>query len=509
MKKKDALSIRLNTEDNVVVALSDLKAGTAIENNDTVTRDAVPAGHKVATCSILRGEYIYKYGQIIGVATIDIQPGEHVHTHNVDISEFRRDYAIDADAKSTEYIPKPEQATFNGIVRDDGRVATRNYIGVLPSVACSASVCRYIADFFTDEILAAYPNVDGVVGITQTSGCGGPAYGEGFEILQRSLAGYARHPNFWGVLFVGLGCEVNQLELMFANMGLETGSKLHAFTIQENGGTEETINRGVGFIKAMLPEANRVKRQSVSAANLVLGMECGGSDAYSGITANPALGVAADLVVRNGGTVILSETTEIYGAEHLLTQRANGQEIANKLIDLIHWWEDYTKINGAMINNNPTPGNKAGGLTTILEKSLGAVAKAGSTRLMEVYRYAETVREKGFVFMDTPGYDLASITGMVAGGANIICFTTGCGTVLGCKPSPIIKLASNTEMFQRLSGDMDINCGLIVQGKKTLEEMGAAIFKKILDITSGQKTKSEAFGFGDNEFVPWHIGAMV
>jgi len=509
MKKNDTLTIRLSTEDNVVVAISDLQAGTAIEDDDTVTRDDVPAGHKVATCLIEKGQQITKYGQIIGVATSNIKPGEHVHTHNVTMSEFNRDYDIGSDAKSTDYVPDSEKATFNGIVRDDGQVATRNYIGVLPSVACSASVCRYIADAFTDEILAAYPNVDGVVGLTQTSGCGGPAYGEGFEILQRSLAGYARHPNFWGVLFVGLGCEVNQLELMFANTGLETSAKLRAFTIQQKGGTQQTIKRGVAMIKEMLPQADAVKRQPVSAANLVLGLECGGSDAYSGITANPAMGVAADLVVRNGGTVILSETTEIYGAEHLLTQRANSQEVGHKLIDLIQWWEKYTARHGAVINNNPTPGNKAGGLTTILEKSLGAVAKAGSTRLMEVYRYAETVREKGLVFMDTPGYDLASITGMIAGGANIICFTTGCGTVLGCKPTPVIKLASNTEMFQNLAGDMDINCGLIVQGQKTQEEIGAAIFQSVLDTASGQKTKSEAFKFGDNEFVPWHIGAVV
>ena len=509
MKKNDVLTIRLHKEDNVVVTLSDLKTGTAIENGITTTRDTVPAGHKVATCPVRKGEYIYKYGQIIGAANMDIQPGEHVHTHNVDISGYNRDYTIDPDAKLTDYVPNHEQATFDGIVRDDEQVATRNYIGVLPSVACSASVCRYIADAFTDDILAAYPNVDGVVGITQTSGCGGPAYGEGFEILQRSLAGYARNPNFWGVLFVGLGCEVNQLELMLANTGLETSSKLHAFKIQENGGTEQTINRGIDIIKEMLPEANSAKRQPVSAANLVLGLECGGSDAYSGITANPALGVAADLVVRNGGTVILSETTEIYGAEHLLIQRANSKEVAKKLIDLIQWWEKYTEMHGAVINNNPTPGNKAGGLTTILEKSLGAVAKAGSTRLMEVYRYAETVWEKGLVFMDTPGYDLASITGMIAGGANIVCFTTGCGTVLGCKPTPVIKLASNTEMFSRLSGDMDINCGLIVQGKKTQEEMGAEIFQNILNTASGNKTKSEAFRFGDNEFVPWHVGAVL
>jgi altronate dehydratase len=333
--------------------------------------------------------------------------------------------------------------------------------------------------------------------------------GPGFENLQLSLAGYANHPNFWGVLFVGLGCEVNQLKLLFNNNHLTKNAKLRTLSIQESGGTEATINRGVEIIKEMLPQANQLKRQPVSASHLILGLECGGSDAYSGISANPVLGAAADLVVRNGGTVILSETTEVYGAEHLLIQRASSQEVANKLIDLIHWWEKYTEINGAMINNNPTPGNKAGGLTTILEKSLGAVAKSGSTILMEVYRYAETIQEKGFVFMDTPGYDLASITGMVVGGANIICFTTGCGTVLGSKPTPVIKLASNTEMFQRLSGDMDIDCGLVISGKKTIEEMGTTTFKKILDTASGSKTKSEAFGFGDNEFVPWQIGAIV
>jgi len=509
MKKEKSATIRLNPDDNVVVALGDLQPGTKIQSGKTITQNSIPAGHKLAFEAIPQGAIIRKYGQIIGVASRNIQPGDHVHTHNVDMSEFNRNYALDSQVKSTKYILGPEQATFDGIVRDDGQVATRNYIGVLPSVACSASVCRYIADAFTDKILAAYPNVNGVVGLTHTAGCGGPGYGEGFEILQRCLSGYARHANFWGVLFVGLGCEVNQLDSMLADTGLERNSRIHTFTIQESGGTEATIKRGIAIVKEMLPEANRVKRQPVSASNLVLGMECGGSDAYSGITANPALGVAADLVVRNGGTAILSETTEIYGAEHLLTSRANSPEIANKLIDLIHWWENYTKKNGAMINNNPTPGNKAGGLTTILEKSLGAVAKGGGTRLMAVYRYGEMVREKGLVFMDTPGYDLASITGMIAGGANVICFTTGCGTVLGCKPTPVVKLASNTKMFQRLSGDMDINCGVIADGKKSLEAVGQEIFQNILETASGHKTKSEAYGFGDNEFVPWHIGAVL
>ncbi|MBW2206498.1 MAG: altronate dehydratase [Deltaproteobacteria bacterium] len=509
MTKKDISTIRLSTEDNVIVALRDLEPGDQIEAEKISTRDKVPSGHKVATDGIKKGEYIYKYGQIIGIATMDIQPGEHVHTQNLDMSDFNRDYAAGLDAKPTDFVPEPEQARFDGILREDGRVATRNYIGILPSVSCSASLCRYIADAFTQEILADYPNVDGVVGLTQTSGCGCAGYGEGFEILQRSLAGYARHPNFWGIVFVGLGCEVNQLDLMFANTGLETHSRLHAFTIQETGGTQASIKKGVDRIKEMLPEANRVKRQPVSAANLVLGMECGGSDAYSGITANPAMGAAADLLVRNGGTAILSETTEIYGAEHLLTRRAKDTETANKLIDLIHWWEDYTKKHGAMINNNPTPGNKAGGLTTILEKSLGAVSKGGSNSLMEVCRYAETVQSKGLVFMDTPGYDLASITGMIAGGANIICFTTGCGTVLGFKPTPVIKLASNTAMYERLSGDMDINCGVIADGESSLEETGEMIFEKILETASGKPTKSEIVGYGDNEFIPWHIGAVV
>ena len=509
MKKTDVLTIRLNPEDNVVVAMRELESGSRLESEKLNTTASIPAGHKVASRAIRKGDQIRKYGQIIGVASEDIEAGDHVHTHNLDMSEFSRDYSAGSSARPTAFFPEKEQASFKGIVRDDGQVATRNYIGVLPSVACSASVCRYIADAFTDEILADYPNVDGVVGITQTAGCGSPPYGEGFDILQRSLSGYARHPNFWGVVMVGLGCEVNQIDSMISNTGIELGTRLHTFTIQDSGGTEQTIKRGVEIIKSMLPEANKVKRQTVPASHLVLGMECGGSDAYSGITANPALGAAADQLVRHGGTAVLSETTEIYGAEHLLTRRASSPEVATKLIDLIHWWEEYSEKHGAMINNNPSPGNKAGGLTTILEKSLGAVAKGGTTNLMEVYRYAEAVRQKGFVFMDTPGYDLASITGMIAGGANIVCFTTGCGTVLGCKPTPVLKLASNSAMYQKLSGDMDINCGLIADGEKSLDEMGEAVFQRILDTASGEKTKSETFGFGDNEFVPWHIGAVL
>jgi altronate hydrolase len=501
--------IRLSRDDNVGIALSELDPGAEIEEGKIIVKNSIPAGHKVAIEEIPSGKFIRKYGQIIGVASKDIKAGEHVHTHNLAMSDFNRDYEIGQGAVPTATLAESEQAKFDGIVRENAQVATRNFIGVLPTVACSASIGQYIAAAIVKEILDDYPNVDGIVGLNQTSGCGQAPHGEGFENLQRSLAGYANHPNFWGVLIVGLGCEVNQIDLLLKNMHLEPSVRLQTLDIQQSGGTQATVKRGFEIIKDMLPAANQVKRQTLPASHLVVGLECGGSDAYSGITANPALGFAADLVVRNGGTAILGETTEIYGAEHLLTRRAANGEVAQKLIDLIHWWEDYTRKNGATVNNNPSPGNKAGGLTTILEKSLGAVAKGGSTNLMEVYRYAAPVRQKGLVFMDTPGYDLPSITGMVAGGANLICFTTGCGTVVGCKPVPVIKLASNSPMFNRMAQDMDINCGEITDGKKTVEEMGEIIFQKILDTASGKITKSEALGFGSNEFVPWQIGAVL
>lgn len=509
MGKEESGIIRLHPNDNVVVALRGIEPNSTIEAGQIFIQQGIPAGHKISTEWIHKGAFIRKYGQFIGVASRDIRPGEHVHTNNVDMSEAVREDTSFSEPASANVIADSDQAFFQGIVRDDGRIATRNYIGVLPGVACSAGVCRCIAEAFTREMLLAYPNVDGVVGLTLTGGCGSPPNGEGFEILQRSLAGYANHPNFWGVLLVGLGCEVNQLDGLLANAGLDKGPRLHVMTIQETGGSKRTIQRAVDIIKAMLADADQSRRRPVPAAHLVLATECGGSDAYSGITANPALGFAADRLVRNGGTVILSETTEIYGAEHLLTRRAATPPVARKLMDLIRWWEDYTKKNGASINNNPTPGNKAGGLTTILEKSLGAVSKGGSTPLMEVYRYAEAVRKKGFVFMDTPGYDPVSLTGMIAGGANVICFTTGCGSVLGCKPVPVIKLASNTNMFRRLSGDMDINCGTIADGEATVAELGALIFEQILETASGKRTKSEQHGFGDDEFIPWTIGAVL
>ncbi len=509
MNQAKPTTLSLSPDDNVAVALVELRPGSRIHNGEVTCRGEIPSGHKVAVRAIKAHDPIYKYGQIIGFASRDIQPGEHVHTHNVEMRDFARDYAIGRDTRPTHWIPENQRATFDGIVRPDGRVATRNYIGVLSTVNCSASAARFISSAFGSERLKAFPNVDGVVAITYGGGCGMPAAGEGFEMLQRTLGGYARHPNFTAVLLVGLGCEVNYIDCLMENMGLAPGPLLRTINIQDVGGTEATVRSGVEAVQEMLPEADKLKRSPVPASHIVLGLECGGSDAYSGIAANPALGAAVDLLVRHGGTAILSETPEIYGAEHLFTRRAETRAVGEKLIDRIRWWEDYTARRGAEINNNPTPGNKAGGLTTILEKSLGAASKGGSTNLVEVYEYAETVSAKGLVFMDTPGYDPPSITGMVAGGANLICFTTGRGSVSGFKPAPTLKLASNTEMFHHLSNDMDVNCGSVSDGETTIEELGEALFRLILETASGKKTKSESLGFGDNEFVPWQVCATM
>jgi altronate hydrolase len=329
------------------------------------------------------------------------------------------------------------------------------------------------------------------------------------QILQRTLAGYATHANFWGVLVVGLGCESNQINAWLANSSLREGDTLKVFSIQDTGGTRKTVDKGIALIKDMLPRANAVQRTPCSAAHITIGLQCGGSDGYSGISANPALGVAVDLLVAHGGTAILSETPEIYGAEHLLTRRAVRREVGEKLIERIKWWEHYTEINEGEMNNNPSPGNKAGGLTTILEKSLGAVAKGGTSNLQAVVEYAESVKDKGFIYMDTPGYDPVSATGQVAGGANMICFTTGRGSAYGCAPSPSLKLATNTALWQRQEEDMDINCGEIIDGSSTVQAMGQRIFDLVLATASGAPSKSEQHGYGQNEFVPWQVGAVM
>ena len=504
--------IRLHPADDVLIARSQLVGGASFEN--ITVKGLIPAGHKVATRALAAGEPVRRYNQIIGFASKMIAAGEHVHTHNLDMGPdkggFARDYAIGADVKPA--APHRE-ASFMGIKRADGRVATRNYIGILSSVNCSATAARAIADHFSRQTnpaaLKDFPNVDGVVALTHGTGCGMDSNGLGLQILQRTLTGYATHPNFAGVLVVGLGCESNQINAWLAHGSLREGETLRVFSIQDTGGTAKTVAKGIALIKDMLPQANAVKREPCSAAHITIGLQCGGSDGYSGISANPALGAAVDLLVAHGGTAILSETPEIYGAEHLLTRRAVRPDIAEKLISRIKWWEHYTQINDGEMNNNPSPGNKAGGLTTILEKSLGAVAKGGTSNLEAVYEYAEPVSAHGFVYMDTPGYDPVSATGQVAGGANVICFTTGRGSAYGCAPSPSLKLATNSALWQRQEEDMDINCGEIIDGTVSIQKMGQRIFDMVLAIASGQKSKSESHGYGQNEFVPWQVGAVM
>ena len=507
MTTSKPLTIRLHASDNVAVSRMDLAVGVEISEEKITCLDPIAYGHKVATAGIQKGEAVKKYGQVIGFASQDIQAGRHVHAHNLELKDFTRDYEIGAGAEETDY--EPGTATFSGILRSDGRIATRNYLGIISTVNCSTSVSRLIADSFRQDTLAEFSKVDGIVPICHGLGCACSSTDEGFEILLDTLAGYIRHPNFAGVLVIGLGCEVLQIETLLERRNLHHDSFLQTMTIQDIGGTHKTIQEGIDRIRTMLPEANRVERHPVSAGKIVLGLQCGGSDAYSGITANPGLGAAVDLLVRHGGTAVLGETPEIYGAEHLLTRRAVSREVGEKLIERIRWWEDYTTKHSTKMDNNPSPGNKAGGLTTILEKSLGAVAKGGTTNLVEVYHYAQAIASKGLVFMDTPGYDPVSLTGIVAGGANIICFTTGRGSIYGCKPVPSIKLATNTDMYRHMEDDMDINCGEIIEGDTTVEEMGERIFKFVLEVASGKRTKSEQNGIGGNEFVPWSIGATM
>lgn len=501
------LTIKLNPADDVVVARVEIPAGTELLKENVRVAVTIPAGHKIAVRDVAEGQPVRKYNQIIGYSTKPIRAGEHVHVHNLGMAHFERDYAFGADYKPTRFVAAP--ATFMGIKRADGRVATRNYLAVISSVNCSAHVSRKIAEYFTGERMADYPNVDGVFCITHGTGCGMAAHGEPVEVLRRVLAGYAMHANVASSLMIGLGCEANQINDLLAAQGLSRTDQLRTFTIQDTGGTRKTIENGIAMIKEMLPQANKVEREPCPASHLILGLECGGSDGYSGVSANPALGAAADLLVQHGGTAVLSETPEIYGAEHLLTRRAVSKEVGEKLIDRIHWWEDYTSKLGGDMNNNPSPGNKAGGLTTILEKSLGAAAKGGTTGLMDVYKYAERIRTKGFGFMDTPGYDPVSITGLVAGGANVVCFTTGRGSAYGCKPSPSLKLATNTALWNRQEEDMDINCGVVVDGKASVQEVGQQIFELILKTASGQPSKSEIFGYGDDEFAPWVLGPTM
>ena len=500
--------LTLHPQDNVAVALADISAGETDSISGVKVLQAVKQGHKIAVKPIAAEQNVLRYGQTIGQATADIAAGEHVHVQNLGMGEHTSDYAHATEAKLL--LALPDVRTFNGYHRADRSVGTRNYLGILTSVNCSGSVAKFIAEAAEKSgLLDDFPNIDGIVPITHGTGCGMSGENEGYDTLFRTLSGYAQHPNFGGILLIGLGCEVMQVSALVAGRPIRADGALRYMTIQQEGGTRKTIEKGLAELRSIAEIANTATRQPAPVSELMVGMQCGGSDGYSGITANPALGVASDLVVRHGGTTILSETSEIYGAEHLLTRRAATVEVGEKLIDRVRWWEDYTARNKGKMDNNPSPGNKRGGLTTILEKSLGAVAKSGSAPLTDVYLFAERIDKKGFVFMDSPGFDPCSVTGQIASGANLIVFTTGRGSVSGYMPTPCIKIATNSEMYARMSDDMDINCGDIVSNGVSLEDKGSEIFEMFIRIASGEQTKSEDLGFGGVEFVPWQIGAVM
>ncbi|WP_162652771.1 altronate dehydratase family protein [Lentilitoribacter sp. Alg239-R112] len=501
-------TLHLNSDDNIVVALENLRIGDKVSPHEIELKTPVLKGHKLSIRQIDKGENVIRYGQIIGSATEIIQSGCHVHSHNLDMSDHTQDYAYGTKVVPLEAPKSPR--TFMGYPRANGRFGTRNYIGILTSVNCSGSVARFIAEAVEKSgVLDEYPNIDGVVPIVHSSGCGMASSGEGYDTLFRTLSGYAQNPNFGGVILIGLGCEVMQLPSLVGDLVKRKDGTFHYMTIQQTGGTRKSIESGITAIKNMATVVNEVERVEAPLSGLMLGMQCGGSDGYSGITANPALGVASDLLVKHGGTSILSETSEVYGAEHLLTRRALSAEIGEDLIELIHWWEAYCEKHDGSMDNNPSPGNKKGGLTTILEKSLGAVAKAGSAPLAGVFKFGEQISTQGLVFMDSPGYDPCSVTGQIASGANLIIFTTGRGSVSGFKPSPCIKLATNSDMFSRMEEDMDVNCGDIIEDGISLETKGEEIFEEIIAIASGKKSKSERLGFGGVEFVPWQLGAVM
>ena len=511
-------SLKLHPDDNIAIAARTLPKDTPLDfegvGPQLLAREQIDMGHKVAIVPIDQGQPIRKFGQIIGFATTLIRPGQWVHVHNVEAGTLSLDYAYCSDIPAD---PEPILGrTFMGYRRADGRSATRNYIGIISSVNCSAHSSKLIAERFDKSMLADYPNIDGVVALTHKAGCAMQYGGEDHLQLTRTLAGFAKHANIGAYIVLGLGCETGQASFLAESAGLvqlvlpgQQPSQLPlVMNIQDYGGIRKTVEHAFGVLKELLPEANKVQRVPIPVSELMLGLECGGSDGNSGVTANPGLGIASDILVAHGGTAVLSETSEIYGAEHMLTRRAKTRAVGEQLIERIKWWEDYTAKFGVVINNNPSVGNKKGGLTTIYEKSLGAIAKGGSTALRGVYKYAEQVTSKGFVIMDTPGYDPASVTGMVAGGANVVCFTTGRGSCFGCKPVPSIKIATNTPMYERMEEDMDINAGKVLDGVP-LREVGEEIFEMVVAVASGQKTKSEAQDIGQEEFCPWSIGPVL
>lgn len=511
-------AIILREGDDVAVARIPLESGTelVLDNGGVRLRADVPAGHKIALREIGVGRPIHKYGQVIGYATAAIGPGDWVHSHNLHVGEISLDYEFGTDLRPPRPLSADEKRTFEGFARADGRAGTRNFISLVSTVNCSADTVHMVADRLKREALPDFPNVDGVVAATHKTGCGMAIHGHEYKTLQRTLAGMADHPNVSASLLMGLGCEVNQAAALIQDQKLIAPSSIGRgrpeppaiLTIQHVGGVRKTVEAGFQEALKLLKRANETRRTTQPISRFIVGTNCGGSDGNSGITANPALGACGDEMVRHGAAWLIAETTETYGAEHLLTRRAVSREVGEKLIALMRWWENYTAIHGAEIDNNPAPGNKDGGLTTIYEKSLGAVTKSGTTPMVAVYDFAERIRHAGFSFMDTPGLDPVSVTGLVAGGSNLVAFTTGRGSCLGFKPTPVLKIATNTPLYQRMEEDMDIDAGVILSGV-SIEDVGKMIFEELIEVASGKRTKSEAQGLGDQEFAPWALGPVL
>ena len=506
-RKVSGRAIILNQEDNIIIAIGNMNAGQYLKTFDLTIDAPILSGQKIAKVDIAQNDAIYKYGTIIGFADSNIFKGQVLTNANVVFKEFSRDHDYCSKYQPTRFVNSSSERTFMGYKRVDGRVGTRNFIAVVSTVNCSATVVHEIASYFTEEKLKKYPNVDGVSAFSHSTGCGMELSGEPMDLLHRTLGGYINHPNVASSLVVGLGCERCQVGGLFQNQGLAENKNLKTLVMQENGGTTATIRAGIKCVEEMLENAVKIKRSEEPLSSLMVGLQCGGSDVFSSLSANPALGKAVDILVEHGGTAILSETPEIYGVEHTLTARAINISVAEKLMERVNWWKDIYSIGrDVQINGTVSPGNQKGGLANILEKSLGSAMKGGTTGLMEVYKYAEKVEQKGFVFMDTPGFDPVSATGQIAGGANLVAFTTGRGSCFGAKPTPSIKLATNSDLFNRMNEDMDINCGLVVDGEKNIEQMGQEIFEYFLSCASGKKTKSEILNLGRHEFAPWQIG---
>jgi altronate hydrolase len=468
-----------------------------------VTRDAIPAGHKLALRTILPGELVLRYGQTIGRAKRTIEPGEHVHTHNLSFEELHLNYEFPSGETP---LPQPRRdgPTFLGYLREDGRVGTRNYIAVVAASNCAAHTAETIARSYDDAALP--PGVDGVVAFPHGEGCA-HSVGPDLDQLRRTLGGVLVHPNVSAAIILGLGCETNQID-HYLGPGAPSSERLAGLTLQSSGGTRGTVDASRRQIARFIEQAAAERRVEMPASKIVLGLNCGGSDSFSGITANPALGYCSDLLAELGGTAVLAETTEIFGAEHLLVKRARNRRVAEKLLACIREYKRYIgRFDGSSFDDNPSPGNKAGGLTNIIEKSLGAVAKGGTSPLMEVYDYAERVTSPGFVFMNTPGYDPVSLTGLAAGGCNLIAFTTGRGSAIGFPTIPVIKIATNGNTYRRMTDNMDINAGAISDGERSVQQVGREIFVMVLEAASGRRTCAERLGH--QEFVPWRIGPVM